>query len=162
MAIVDVRIDDRLVHGQVCSNWIPYYSLDRIVIVDDEISQDEQRKAILKLGCAGRCKLSVFDAVKAADKFSRGIDEGIRVMILCNRPRPLVQMMGSGFKVDHVTVGNMSTKQGARQIHNNTFVSLDEARDFGELVAQGIPIWSWIVPTETRKDITSLFEAREG
>lgn len=162
MAIVDVRIDDRLVHGQVCSNWIPYYSLDRIVIVDDEIAQDEQRKAILRLGCAGRCKLSVFDAAKAAGKFSRGIDEGIKVMILCNRPRPLVQMMEGGFKVGHVTVGNMSTKQDARQIHNNTFVSPEEAHDFEKLAAQGVSLWSWIVPTETRKDITSLFEAREG
>ena len=56
----------------------------------------------------------------------------------------------------------MSTKQDALQIHNNTFVSPAEVRDFEELVAQNIPIWSWIVPTETRKDITNLFKAREG
>ena len=30
MAILDVRIDDRLIHGQVCGFWIPHYSLERI------------------------------------------------------------------------------------------------------------------------------------
>ena len=43
MAILDVRIDDRLIHGQVCGFWIPHYSLERIAIVDDEIVNDEIR-----------------------------------------------------------------------------------------------------------------------
>ena len=37
MAILDTRIDDRLIHGQVCGYWIPQYSLQRIAIVDDDI-----------------------------------------------------------------------------------------------------------------------------
>ena len=46
MAILDVRIDDRLIHGQVCGFWIPHYSLERIAIVDDEIVNDEIRKTV--------------------------------------------------------------------------------------------------------------------
>ena len=86
MAILVVRIDDRLIHGQVCGFWIPHYSLERIAIVDDEIVNDEIRKTALKFGCPEKCKLSIFSTVKAADKFIRKIDEGIRVMILCNSP----------------------------------------------------------------------------
>lgn len=40
MAIVDVRIDDRLIHGQTCGFWIPQLKVDRVVIIDDEIVQD--------------------------------------------------------------------------------------------------------------------------
>lgn len=71
MAIVDARIDDRLIHGQVCSFWIPEYRVDRIVIVDDDIAKDEMRKTALRFGCPGECKLSIFDTKKAADKFPR-------------------------------------------------------------------------------------------
>ena len=46
MAILDVRIDDRLIHGQVCGFWIPHYSLERIAIVDDEIVNDEIRRPL--------------------------------------------------------------------------------------------------------------------
>ena len=46
MAIVDARIDDRLVHGQVCSFWIPKYNVDRIVVVDDAVAKDDLRKSM--------------------------------------------------------------------------------------------------------------------
>ena len=98
MAIVDARIDDRLVHGQVCSFWIPKYNVDRIVVVDDAVAKDDLRKSMLRMACPERCKLSIFDTAKAADKFSRHIDEGIKVMILCNSPVPILQMAKYGFK----------------------------------------------------------------
>ena len=82
MAIVEVRVDDRLIHGQVCGYWIPQFDVQRILIVDNEIVNDENRKVSLKFGTPPRCKLSIFDSKKAAEKLLRKIDEGIRVMIL--------------------------------------------------------------------------------
>ncbi|MGG3677597.1 PTS sugar transporter subunit IIB [Heyndrickxia faecalis] len=54
MAIVEVRIDDRLIHGQVCGYWIPHFNVDKIVIADDKICNDELRKTALKFGCPSK------------------------------------------------------------------------------------------------------------
>ncbi len=156
MAILDVRIDDRLIHGQVCGFWIPHYSLERIAIVDDEIVNDEIRKTALKFGCPEKCKLSIFSTEKAADKFIRKIDEGIRVMILCNSPVPILKMAQLGYKAPFVTVGNMSTKPGAVQIRKTVFVSQEEKEAFAGLAQLGISIYSQMVPGEPREDITGL------
>lgn len=158
MAIVDTRIDDRLIHGQVCSYWIPQYGVDRIVIVDDDIAKDEMRKTALRFGCPGECKLSFFDAEKAASKFLANIDRGINVMILCNRPQPILQMAREGFKVPYVTVGNMSTKPDAKQVRKTVFVSPEEWEDFRGLVVQGIPLFDQMIPREPREEITDLFK----
>lgn len=158
MAIVDTRIDDRLIHGQVCSYWIPQYGVDRIVIVDDDIAKDEMRKTALHFGCPGECKLSFFDAEKAASKFLANIDRGINVMILCNRPQPILQMAREGFKVPYVTVGNMSTKPDAKQVRKTVFVSPEEWEDFRGLVTQGIPLFDQMIPSEPREEITDLFK----
>ena len=56
MAIVEVRVDDRLIHGQVCGYWIPQFDVQRILIVDNEIVNDENRKVSLKFGTPPRCK----------------------------------------------------------------------------------------------------------
>lgn len=157
MAIVDTRIDDRLVHGQVCSYWVPQYGVERIVVVDDLVAKDEMRKSVLRLACPDRCKLSIFDAEKAADKFKRHIDRGVKVLILCNRPQPILEMARSGFQVDYVTVGNMSSKDGARQIANTAFVSQDEWNDFCSLARLGVTIYNQMVPSNPREDITQLF-----
>lgn len=157
MAIVDVRIDDRLIHGQVCGFWIPHYSVERILIVDNEIVNDEQRKAVLKFGCPTKCKLSIFDAAKAAEKLKRHIDEGIRVMILCNSPAPILDMVKQGYAIESVTIGNMSTKENAQQIKKTVFVSPKEKDDFHELVNHGVKLYSQMVPNETRENVTESF-----
>ena len=158
MAIMDVRIDDRLIHGQVCGYWIPYYNLERIAIVDDEIVNDEARKIALRFGCPEKCKLSIFDVDSATDKFKRHIDEGSRVMILCNSPIPLLKMVEKGYEINSITVGNMSSKPGAFQIKKTVFISEEEKSAFLKLVSNGVKIISQMVPNEQREDISKVIE----
>lgn len=155
MAILDVRIDDRLIHGQVCGAWIPQFQLQRIAIVDDEIVNDEQRKMALKFGCPEYCKLSIFNTEKAADKFIRKIDEGIRVMILCNSPVPILKMAEYGYEVPFITVGNISNRLGAVQIARNTFISPEERDAFVKLIDRGVKVYIQNVPNDPREDVTS-------
>lgn len=158
MAIVDARIDDRLVHGQVCSFWIPAYGVDRIVVVDDEVAKDELRKSVLRMACPERCKLSIFDTAKAADKFARHIDRGIKVMILCNSPVPILKMAEAGFTVDFVTVGNMSSTDGSTQIAKTAYATPADLEAFRELAARGVEIYDQLVPSDPRENITKRFQ----
>lgn len=158
MAILDVRIDDRLIHGQVCGYWIPQYSLERIAIVDDEIVNDETRKMALKFGMPEKCKLSIFSSDKAADKFNRKIDEGIRVMILCNSALPILRMAEKGYQVSYITIGNMATEEGAVQIEKNTFISPKEKDAFVKLIDRGVKVYVQNTPGDPRKDVTELLK----
>ena len=115
MAIVEVRVDDRLIHGQVCGYWIPQFDVQRILIVDNEIVNDENRKVSLKFGTPPRCKF------------------------------------------DHVTVGNMSTKDGAKQIRNNMFVDEKEAAAFKKIKEHNIPMYYQITPNVSKDDISKEF-----
>lgn len=151
--ICDIRIDDRLIHGQVCGFWIPHHNLQRIVIVDNQIVNDQQRKTALKFGCPAKCKLSIFNTDSAADKFNRHIDEGIRVMILCNSPEPLLEMYEKGFKFDEITVGNMASKPGAVSIRKTLFVTEKEKAAFIKLADYGVKIISQMVPSEARENV---------
>jgi len=151
--ICDIRIDDRLIHGQVCGFWIPHHNLQRIVIIDNEIVNDEQRKTVLKFGCPDKCKLSIFSVDAAVDKFGRKIDEGIRVMILCNSPVPLLEMYEKGYRFDEITVGNMASKPDAKQIRKTLFVTDKEKDAFCKLADHGVKIISQMIPSEQREDI---------
>lgn len=46
--IVLVRIDDRLIHGQVMTSWLNYTSANKIMIIDDEVANDAFMKSVLK------------------------------------------------------------------------------------------------------------------
>ncbi len=157
MAIVEVRVDDRLIHGQVSGYWVPQFSVQRILIIDDDIVHDDARKTALKFGCPPSCKLSIFSVEKAADKLLRKIDEGIRVMILCQSPQPLADLVKKGYRIDHVTVGNLASKEGAEHVAENAYVSPKEHEAFAYLAAQDIPIYYQIAPNKPMENITKHF-----
>ena len=44
-----VRIDDRLVHGQVVEGWIPFLRADVVVVASDSAAADETQVALMRL-----------------------------------------------------------------------------------------------------------------
>ena len=43
------RVDDRLIHGQVQTQWLAHYRANRVIIVDDQVIRDNIAMQILKL-----------------------------------------------------------------------------------------------------------------
>ena len=56
--ILKIRIDDRLLHGQVAYSWKSALSYDAIVIASDSAAKDEVRKMALKLCCPDGVRLA--------------------------------------------------------------------------------------------------------
>jgi mannose PTS system EIIAB component len=158
LAIVEVRIDDRLIHGQVCGYWIPYYNVEKIVIADDKICNDDIRKTALKFGCPGTVKLSILSSEVAADKLKRNLDKGSRVMILCEGPAPLRKMVELGYKISRITVGNMSNKPGTKHVKGTIYVSDQDKKDFKYLSDQGVKILAQMVPNEKPVEYENLIK----
>lgn len=156
MAIVDVRIDDRLIHGQVCGFWVPHNSVDKILVVDNQIVNDDIRKTALHFGCPEGVKLSILNAKTAADKLKRNLDQGSNVMILCNSPEPLLEMVKEGYVIKKITIGNMSNKKDTRSVKNTVFVSNKDIEDFKQLAQFGVKLMAQMVPNESPIDLLTL------
>src|SRR5699024_11398510 len=48
-----VRIDYRLIHGQIVAKWIKFRPVDRLLIADDELLNDEFMIDIYKMAAPG-------------------------------------------------------------------------------------------------------------
>ena len=44
-----LRVDYRLVHGQVAISWSGYLGADCILVANDEAAKDEMRQSVLRL-----------------------------------------------------------------------------------------------------------------
>ena len=44
-----VRIDHRLLHGQVVFSWSKFFNINRIIVANDEAANDEFKKMSLNL-----------------------------------------------------------------------------------------------------------------
>lgn len=70
--IIAVRIDGRLIHGQVANLWTTKLNITRIMVVDDEVSQSAIEKSGLKLATPAGVKLSVLPYTRAAKNILAG------------------------------------------------------------------------------------------
>ena len=63
-----LRVDYRLVHGQVAISWSRHIGADCILVANDEVAKDEMRQSMLRLSKPQGMKLvikSIEDSVKS-------------------------------------------------------------------------------------------------
>ena len=72
MAITAVRIDGRLIHGQVANLWTTKLGVSRIMVIDDKVAASDIEKSGLKLARPTGIDLSVLPEKTAAEHIKRG------------------------------------------------------------------------------------------
>ncbi len=125
MAIVHVRIDDRLIHGQVAMIWTNSLSATRIMVVDNEASNSDLIKMSLKLVTPSSVSLSVLTIEKAAARILSGAYDGQRVLLVIRSPENLLKLIKQGVMVESANLGNQAPKGAVRDL--NDTVALTEA-----------------------------------
>ena len=68
-----VRIDDRLIHGQVVEGWLPVLKAQRIVVVCDQAASDETTRALMELSVPQAIRLDIL-TVAAAPSILKNAD----------------------------------------------------------------------------------------
>lgn len=156
MEIVNVRIDDRLIHGQVATVWSQVTGATRIMVVDDQVVKDTINKEALKLACPKQCKLSILTVEKAAANLCAGKYQQERVFLVAKSPKTMRRLYDAGFHMDQVNVGNMGGKQNTRMLKKAVSVSEEDIADFLYLSKQGVIITAQMVPADDALDFIKL------
>ena len=92
--ILKIRIDDRLLHGQVAYSWKSALSYDAIVIVSDSAAKDEMRKTALKLCCPDGVKLATRTVEAGAELLKNPKLKGMRVFVIAPDPETVYRLLG--------------------------------------------------------------------
>ena len=66
-----VRLDYRLLHGQVVFSWCSYVGAQRIIVVDDDAASDELKKAALSLSKPAGVRLNIFSLATTLSKMPK-------------------------------------------------------------------------------------------
>ena len=148
--IVLVRIDDRLIHGQVMTSWLNYTSANKIMIIDDEVANDAFMKSV-----PANVKLATFTVEKAAARLKKGF-AGDKCIILVKYPKTLYRLMSEGIVFDHVNIGGMGVSGDRTKFFRNISASEEEKKMLKELVEAGSKIGVRIIAEDSETDISKM------
>lgn len=150
--IVWTRIDDRLIHGQVMTQWIQYAGANEVLIIDDAVAKDSFLQMVMKSSVPGKISLKIY-SIKDSIGYLNEEGKNEKIIILVKTPEVLDQITDAGVKLANVNVGGIGAKAGRKQLYKNISVSEDEKEAFRHLLNKGIKVFLRVIATESEEDI---------
>ncbi len=151
--ILDVRIDDRMVHGIVSTQWIPESGATRAMVVNTRASESQMTRDALKLGTPKGVNLSILPPEKAIANILNGNYENQRVFVVGRYIDDIYQLFKGGVKFARVNLGNVTQNIGKTTVLDKTVrVSDEELEQLREMKAAGIEITCQFRTNDPKKE----------
>lgn len=150
MTIKVVRIDDRLVHGQIVQGWLKTIQVDKILVVSDEVANDEMQQVLLSMAVPSSVKLIIKNIKDASYEISNDVYEKDNLMILFSNPQDIVKLIKNGIKFQSVNIGGMHFVHGKKQLLPNLSVDKTDIEAFLKLIECGIELETRALPQDER------------
>lgn len=141
-----VRVDDRLLHGQVVVGWAQALQLDRFIVASDRLLSDsnltQAMLALLPPGIEG-------DTVRletAAEKWKQGELNHGRTMILVEHPLDALKLIRHGAPMKTLTLGGMHFREEREQYLPYIFLSQWDRAALREICQAGVTVFCQDLP----------------
>ncbi len=143
-----IRIDNRLIHGQVMAMWSKEYAIDHILIIDDPLSKDPFMKKVYGMAVPSSIKfdmLSVDDAARCWK--DNQLDSG-NYLVLIKDPETAHRVWKSGFGIEKLQIGNLEAGPDSVILHKSSRLSREHLPYLIEMLKGGIDVYIQPQPAE--------------
>lgn len=151
-----IRIDHRLLHGQVVFSWSKSLQINRILVVNDEAANDEFKKMSLELSKPQGIKLNIFTVENTLTKISKIEALSENIMMIFGNAKDVRQFCESYSNVKEINYGGIIKKEGSKQFSNAIFLTENEIEDAKVLKSMGIKQFMQQVPTSKKEDLNTM------
>jgi len=156
MGLKLVRIDDRLIHGQVVVGWVRFLNANHIIVADDAVAKDVMQKALYEMVVPRELTVSILTLAETAERFHQNEYGNDTVILLVSRPIDGLALVNLGLPMKSINVGGMRFEPGKHQITKSVSVGDEDCTILKQLAVKGIEIEGRAVPTDEKLDIIKL------
>lgn len=142
-----IRIDDRLLHGQVAYSWKSALNYQAIIIACDRAAQDDVRKTALKLCTPDGVKLAVRTISEAAEMLQNPKLENLKVFVICENPTDAQTLLQKINDKPLINLGGMQKRENTELFSKAVFLSQTDLAALDSLSDNGYKIEVRQVPS---------------
>ena len=104
--IVCLRVDERLIHGQVAMTWTKELKLNGLVVASDEAASNELQKMTLKMAVPEGIKCIIKSVEDVTTILDDPRSESMRLMVLVPMVKDAVTLCKRYKNIEMVNIGN--------------------------------------------------------
>ena len=154
--IAAVRIDTRLLHGQVATAWTTQIAPNRIIVVSDGVAHDELRKTMIEQAAPPGVPANVVPISKMVEVAKDPRFGATKAFLLFETPQDLLRCIEGGVDIKKVNIGSMAHSVGKVVVTNAIAMGEDDVKTLEELKAKGVEFEARKVPSDSSEDIDAM------
>ena len=156
MGLQLIRVDDRLIHGQVALGWSRARGIDTIIAVDDKVAKDSFQCSLLKMATPAGVKSFILDEDHAEENIKSGKYDRKKVMLLVKGPRTLLNLLNRGIEIKEVNIGNLCSAAGKEKLLSHVYADEEELKLWKEISGRGVKMYAQTVPDSSSADFNEV------
>ena len=144
-----LRVDHRMMHGQVAFSWTQNLGADCILIANDAVASDELRKTTMKLAKPQGVKL-VIKNVEDGIALNSGVTDKYKLFIVVESVEDAYKIASKVKSIQEINLGGIKSREGSRNISKTINLTEEEEKMLRKLTEKGIEIEIRQLPADSK------------
>ncbi|WP_278909850.1 PTS sugar transporter subunit IIB [Faecalicoccus pleomorphus] len=151
-----IRVDNRLVHGQVGMTWSSALNIDTIVVVDEEVVYNVfSQKLMASIAKAANLDIAFYTIADFVHSFQAN-QGNKKIFVIVKNIQTVRQLYELGIRFPKINIGNIHYERGRYPLNKKMYLSEADVEDLNYLNAQGNMIFYQDVPGTMTEKIEHL------
>jgi D-tagatose-1,6-bisphosphate aldolase subunit GatZ/KbaZ len=151
--LVLVRVDQRLIHGQVLTQWLKSSQANLIVVANDAVSLDPLRQSLMNVAIPNGIQSRYFSLDKTIEIIHKAADHQ-KILLLIASVDDAYHLIQKGVPIVSLNIGNVHLENDRVSINDYVALNFHEQDLLQKLIQQGIEVYYQRVPSEEKKSYT--------
>ena len=158
LKMVLVRVDSRLLHGQVATAWTKSTQPNRIIVVSDAVSKDDLRKKLIEQEAPPGVKANVIPVEKMIEIAKDPRFGNTKALLLFENPQDVLRAVEGGVDIEEVNVGSMAHSVGKVVVSKVLSMGQADVDAFENLKAKGVKFDVRKVPNDSSANMEDILK----
>lgn len=154
--ILLTRIDNRLIHGQVATQWTSSIGANLILVANDEVASNKMRQNLMDMAAPQGVATRYFSIQKTIDVIHKASAKQ-HIFLVVENPEDALRLVKGGVPIKKLNIGNMHMSEGKRQVATSVAVDDADVQAFRELQEVGVELSIQRVPSTGVEATDKLF-----
>lgn len=151
--ILLLRIDNRLVHGQVGVTWTTSLGANLLVVADDVCAKDLLQQQLMSMTAESSGAGIRFFSIEKTINIINKAAPSQKIFLICRTPQDARNLIDGGVPIKDVNVGNMHFEKGKRQLSKKVYINDKDLEDLQYIKSKGINVFIQDVPGDIKESI---------
>lgn len=157
-----LRLDERLIHGQIAIKWSRHLEVNRIIVANDKAYENEVVRKSLMMAAPGNIKVAIKSVSESISILNDPRAVKLKILVIVSNPDDLLKVVENTTGVEEINIGNygrIAPKKGTRireAYGANLYCYDSEVKILNDVIASGIKTTYQTTPENIPEDLKKV------